>query len=385
MDHRYQKGKCKMERIKMKSMANTRQSNIELLRIVAMLIIVAHHIAYHSGFAFDSASITFNRLWVQFIEIGGKIGVNIFVLISGYFGVTSSYMKKDKAVKLWLQIFSYSVLCLLIAILFLDVDFGLKSLIKSFLPITFSQWWFASTYFVLYLLSPYINRFLCSLDKNTYRRFLLLLFFMWCLVPTFLSESWQGNPLLWFAFLYSCSGYVRLHLNVSTYKKSFAWAGMITLLTYLSVVVFDVLGTKIPLFASHATYFYDMERLPAFLISILVFVGFLNLKIGCIPMVNMISSATFGVYLIHDNPYIRDFLWVRLFKNQNYANSKLLAPYTVLQVIIVFAVCILIELFRMHVIEKRYGKCIKWFLNCMKKLVNKVKSTKLYGKMIDVV
>ena len=156
-------------------------------------------------------------------------------------------------------------------------------------------------------------------------------------------------------------------------------------LTYLSVVVFDILGTKISLFASHATYFYGMEKLPALLISILLFVGFLNLKIGYQPMINMISSATFGVYLIHDNDYIRDFLWIRLFKNQNYASSKFLAPYTILQVIIVFVVCILIELFRINLIEKRYGKCIEWLLDYTEKFLNKVKSTKLYSKIVDFV
>ena len=51
-----------------------RQSNIELLRIVAMVLIVAHHFAVHGGFDFPLANITVNRLWIQFIQIGGKIG-----------------------------------------------------------------------------------------------------------------------------------------------------------------------------------------------------------------------------------------------------------------------------------------------------------------------
>ena len=62
-----------------------RQSNIELLRIVAMLLIIAHHFSLHGGFVFSTASITVNRLWIQFIQIGGEIGINVFVLISGYF------------------------------------------------------------------------------------------------------------------------------------------------------------------------------------------------------------------------------------------------------------------------------------------------------------
>lgn len=52
---------------------NTRQSNIELLRIIAMLLIVAYHFGIHSGFNYSTDSITINRLWVQFIQGGGKL------------------------------------------------------------------------------------------------------------------------------------------------------------------------------------------------------------------------------------------------------------------------------------------------------------------------
>ena len=64
---------------------NHRSSNIELLRIIAMIMIIAHHVSVHSGFVYPGEIISFNRLWIQFIQLGGKIGVNIFVLISGYF------------------------------------------------------------------------------------------------------------------------------------------------------------------------------------------------------------------------------------------------------------------------------------------------------------
>ena len=72
-----------MKNIESANQPNIRKSNIELLRIVAMVIIVMHHFAIHGGFAFSSETISINRLWVQFITMGGRLGVNIFVLISG--------------------------------------------------------------------------------------------------------------------------------------------------------------------------------------------------------------------------------------------------------------------------------------------------------------
>ena len=62
---------------------NKRQSNIELLRILAMILIIAHHFALFGAFGFSETAVSINKLWIQFIQIGGKIGVNIFILISG--------------------------------------------------------------------------------------------------------------------------------------------------------------------------------------------------------------------------------------------------------------------------------------------------------------
>lgn len=369
--------------MKTKLLGNKRQSNIELLRIIAMIMIVAHHIAVHSDFTFSAQDISINSLWIRLIELGGKIGVNIFVLISGFFMISSTKENHKKTVKLWLQIFSYSALFFLFAIFALEQDFGVKSLIKSIFPITYSTWWFASAYFVLYLLSPYINRLAQSLNKKSYARLLLILFFCWSLVPTFLTVSWQSNSLLWFVFLYLLAGYIRLHLDINKFKSSkcIICALAIMLLIYLSSVVLKILAMRFSIFEAYTTYFYSMEKLPALFASLFLFVGFLNLKMGYSSIVNIISSATFGVYLIHDNAYIRNALWVDLFKNQAYQSSAFLVPYTILQLVLVFAVCTVIELARIHFIEKHYLGMISGFLELVKKTRDKLASSGVFQKL----
>ena len=333
-----------------------RQSNIELLRMIAMLLIVAHHFASHSGFDYPLEQISVNRLWVQFAVVGGKIGVNVFVLITGYFLVSQQTMKTSRLMKLWGQIFFYSVIFFLIFILFGKEPFGMIKLIWALAPVTFSRWWFASTYFVLYLLFPYINRLLVSFDKKQYMRFLTLLVLLWSVIPTLTGEYFQCNSLLWFMTLYAIAGYIRI-FGCKIDLTGGKWIGLSLacfLLTFLSTVILDVLGTKIPFFGVRATFFYDpMQKLPALVIAVLMLLGFTKIKAGYSKWINTMASATFGVYLIHENEYVRQFLWKTLFPSAAYAESHLLIPYSVMAIVTVFVGCTIIELMRKYLIEIR--------------------------------
>ena len=333
-----------------------RQSNIELLRIIAMIIIVAYHFSVHGGFVFNSNTITINRLWIQFIRIGGKTGVDVFVLISGYFLINSNKVITSKVLKFWFQIFTYSIVIFVIFTLSGIVPFDLKELIKHIFPITFTQWWFASTYFVLYLLSPFINKMLLSFDKKQYLSFLLILFFMWCIIPTVTGQAFESNELLWFVFLYSLAGFIKLYGVIDRFKSStyIILALLVILITWLSAVAFEVLGYKAPIFSVYARIFYDMQGVTILIISVLMLLGFLKLKMGYSKVINVIASATFGVYLVHDNAYIRVFLWKSIFKNATYSESKVLIPYSLMAIVVVYICCTLVELARIYLVEKNY-------------------------------
>ena len=141
-----------------------RNSSIELLRIIAMVMIIFHHFAVHGGYTWDTTTNLIPRMWINFISMGGKVGVNVFVLITGYYLITSKEsIKLDKVLKLVGQLVFYSVGIYLVFVLTGKFDFSIITLIKRCLPITFIQWWFASTYFVLYIFHPYINKLLNSL------------------------------------------------------------------------------------------------------------------------------------------------------------------------------------------------------------------------------
>lgn len=72
-----------------------RNSSIELLRIITMFFITICHFATHGNFHFEENSMSIMKFWWYFIEMGGNFGVNVFVLISGYFLIKSTSGRFD--------------------------------------------------------------------------------------------------------------------------------------------------------------------------------------------------------------------------------------------------------------------------------------------------
>lgn len=78
--------------------------------------------------------------------------------------------------------------------------------------------------------------------------------------------------------------------------------------------------------------------------------------------INTIGGCTFGVYLIHDHDFVRNFLWENLFSLENYANSSMLLVRILYSTIAVFIVCLIIEFVRKNIIEKYLLKYLYKFV-----------------------
>lgn len=227
------------------------------------------------------------------------------------------------------------------------VDWSYNSFKSALFPILSDTWWFASTYFVLYLLHPFINIVLNKLNKRQCGILLLLLVVMWSVIPTVSLRSFQGNSLLWFMTMYVAGAFARLHgfnpkLKTLHYLLLFVLFTALTYLTSLSRAVNGGVETR----------YYGQEKLTVFLMSVNLFMTFATLKMKPRKWINVVGPAMFGVYLIHDHPQVRSFLWRTLFKNASFADTALLIPYSIMAVAAVLAVCTVIDLVRIYAVEK---------------------------------
>ena len=121
-----------------------RQSNFEVLRIVAILLIVAMHAV---GCVLTTTN-EWNRLGLTAVNAIGNMGVSIFMLISGYFGI---HFRWSKLLTLWLIALFYSFIATG-ADWLLGSEPGGAMLYDALTPVTSRRWWFLTCYFVIFCL-----------------------------------------------------------------------------------------------------------------------------------------------------------------------------------------------------------------------------------------
>lgn len=147
-----------------------RETNLEILRIVGMLLIVAGHSITHGGFS--EIPLTFNGMTAIALTQGSRIGVDIFILLSGYFSVKKTVSNR-KIKKLYLQIWTYSVLVTGSLMYFGIIPVEVKTVVSMLLPISTSQYWFATCYILLILMSPCFQACIEKLSKKQFQCILI--------------------------------------------------------------------------------------------------------------------------------------------------------------------------------------------------------------------
>jgi surface polysaccharide O-acyltransferase-like enzyme len=342
-----------------------RESNFELLRIVLMVMIVGIHYFLHGGVLKTLTIHDFNYYIVNIIYSFIIIAVNCFVLLSGYFGIKA---KIDRLIKLELQVLFYSIIIFIIFVTFRIIPFGIREAITSITPIVSSRWWFITIYILLFIVSPYVNMILNKISKGNYIKLLTIGLFLCIILPTVKLNPLNNNnglSLYNFIFLYSLGAYIKKYFNkdISKYKYLISYI-VFSILIFLGNVALSIVAKK------NVTMFYNYDNIFVLLSSISLFMFFKGIRIKS-KFINSISPLVFGVYLIHDHRYVRDFIYSKIFKTSEYYNSSFLLINAVLSILTIFIVCITIEYLRVSVFNKMENIIIEKIINCKITIKNK--------------
>lgn len=349
---------------------NKRDSSIEILRIIAMFFIVFYHYIIHGGFDLDTSELSINKYILQIFQLG-KVGVDIFVLITGYFMIHSKYSFK-KVIKLVSQVQFYTIGFYVIFLFAGAEKFSIFGLISKIFPTAFYQYWFFTAYIVLYIFTPYINKFLKGLLKKEHLHLIIIMLIMWSLMPTLKISNMYGSEVLQFFMLYCIGAYIKLHMNFS--KNIIRRLGIVLVVVcggvmMSSVIVFDVLGIKYAVFMRNAIQFYGQESIFVIGVSVGLLLLFSQLEIGTNKFINLISSCTFGIYLIQSNQQFYSVLYKSFLQSYKYQNSGFLLMHMLICSIGIFAVCASIEFLRKQSVEKIIMVLVKKYYDRIRSLI----------------
>lgn len=372
-------------------MSKKRQSNIELLRILAILFIISFHYVYKSGYVLtdlNAKTLTIKSFWFL-----GELGVNLFILITGYFLINGKFSLK-KLIKLILEVNFYYILTLWLTPVINNIISGggvfpdFKTIILSFFSVTFNRYWFITSYILVYILSPYINKFLKSLSKEEHKKFLIISIIIWSIIPTIFgifnnnTESFlYFNRFIWMIIMYILGAYIRLYslkfFNKNTNKKAIVLSLISFIFMVLGIIViFKFKDILLKIGIKEPAYFWRPNSVPMLILSVSIFELFSHFKIKNNKIINALASTTLGIYMLHDSP-LASTLWKKIFKSLKCLNSKYAIAYIIGHTFIIFIVGAIVDLIR-QIIEKitidkiLNSKMFRIFANKIKVVLNKI-------------
>lgn len=278
----------------MASSHSARNSNIEILRIVAMLMILILHVDFFAlgepttEQAVDRPMQTFSKV---FFEMFALISVNLFVLISGWFTIKFSIRG---LFKLFYQCVFIITLMYAVGLMTGMAMFSKDGLLECLFMS--DNAWFVKSYIGLYILAPVLNSFVAQVSKKQLLITLLAFYSFQTLYGClYYSAEWIGYGCSVFSFigLYLLARFVRVYcVNLFKYGL-WIWLGSLAIAT---------LWYWIPLCGGHLVfsymaYHYSSPTTITGALGLLMWMASKPQKSNRI--INWVATSCFTVYLYH--------------------------------------------------------------------------------------
>lgn len=276
------------------------------------------------------------------------IGVDCFVMLTGYFMINKTEMRWRGVVKTWLQTLFYSVGITAVAFMAFDVPVPSTDVLKSILPIHQTTYWFVTQYLALLFLTPFFARLACTLDKRQYE-WLLVVLFIFAFTLLYGTVYLKNMHLGFMVFVFFVAGYVRRYGVPGWWRRH---AGLIVLVLWMGLAA---MATVVNLWrwmhggSSNFELLCTENNGPVFFLALAVFVWFTVQKPWTSRLPNAIARLgkyTFGVYLIHQHFFVDKPLWTVAMNT--YSKECPMILHCLLWSTLVFLACIGIDAIRAY-------------------------------------
>lgn len=330
--------------------ARTRDANMDLMRITAMLLVMFYHLNYYNIAFEDAAVSSYSQVQIfgySLMKCISMVCVNMFILISGWYGINANI---KGFLKLTFQIWFFSIpIYLLSCLVYDDIEFSFKLLCHLLL---FGGYWFLPAYLFLYICSPVLNAFVQKAPQKTFLIFLVVYFSFLLLYGWLEREPYfdKGcSPLVFFG-LYMMARYIRLYMpKLAQVKISVLVACFLSMLILTTTLCFLV---TIRFGQERAEMLMENSSPFNMVLSVLTLVLFSRINIHS-RIINKIGISCLAVYLLHASPFFYEKIYYPLGCRVYHVEPALLSVMLLtVMIAIIFIASILIDFVRIAVWNK---------------------------------
>lgn len=342
-----------------------RMANLELLRCVAMMMVVVLHYLGKGGLLPD---LTGEGLGVQgtaawLLEALCIVAVNVYMFISGYFLSTSSF-RLSRLLQLLVQLWLYSVVIGLAGALTgvaAETSVDTHYFLTLIFPVSMGHYWFMTAYIFLYLLLPFVGSAVKRMTKGQLQLAVGALLSVFCvlksILPFRLEMDAKGYDCLWYLCVFVAAAYVRRFGIPFLEKKGrglFLYVGC-SLLAFGGTLALRQIYLCTGSLGRMVGMCMEYNHILPFLAAAGLFGAFSRLQVNekIARVINKIAPYTLGVYLLHENLGLR-YTWqnwlgaerVKAAGGQGFLSAGILIGWTLFAVLCVFVCGILADMAR---------------------------------------
>lgn len=342
-------------------------------------MIVAHHFVVNSGLLSQEGPllnglIDAKSVYLLLFGMWGKIGINCFLMITGYFMCTQRITIK-KFLKLLLQFYFYKFVLFLIFFFAGYETLNMHRIIQLLSPFGELTYGFVECFIVFYLTIPFLSVLVQNITKRQHELLLCLSLGCYTILGSIPGFNIYFNYITWFIIVFFMASYIRLHPS-SVFERKQLWC----LLTVCSMVLAMLSVLFMLLRNSSAIFFFvmDCNKILAVLVAVCSFLWFKNMNIPQNKVINAMGAATFGVLLIHANSdAMRTWLWKDTVDVVGHYSLPIgqLVLFSISVVLAIFVICNLIDQLRIATLEK-------WFFNWYDRVLS-TKADKLINRLTN--
>jgi hypothetical protein len=223
--------------------------------------------------------------------------------------------------------------------------------LQGLFPITSSGYWFVTAFIATMLLSPAVAKLTLYLSTREFAGVTAALFTVLSIVSYY--DGFAYSHVFWFFFLtLAGSGLKRFEPVLSLIRVQKLFVNLMIMLTINMIGIYYFSTNKVEWVENHggANFMTIHNQAPlALFISINLFLLVSRLEYSS-SIVNLFGGLTFGVYLLHDNRFLRPLIWKHWVRGPDYQDSPFFYVFTIMAPMVVFIACALVEWLRQRLL-----------------------------------